>query len=58
MTSRLMAVRKSDNDTRYYVGGCRVSRPTFYALDSGKPKSCFQTIDKGARWFHYHEQEL
>ena len=58
MASFLISKRENDGDLRYYVGGCRVRRGTFYALDSGKPKMCFHNQFTGTHWHFRHEQEL
>lgn len=57
MTAFLETVRKSDDERRYYVGGCRVNRSTFHSVGDGN-KDCFQTIDKGTHWHFRHERRL
>lgn len=57
MSSFLETVRKSDNERRYYVGGCRVSRHIFNSVGDGN-RYCFQTIDKVTHWHYRHERKL
>ena len=56
MASFLETVRKSDNQRRYYVGGCRVSRGAFHSL--GHSFDCFSTRDTGTHWHHRKEGRL
>ena len=57
MATFLRSVRKSDDQTRYYVNGCRVKRSTFEELGTGL-KSCFNTVGTATHWKHYYEQRL
>lgn len=56
MASFLETVRKSDNQRRYYIGGCRVTRATFNSL--GHSFDCFSTRDTGTHWHHRKEGRL
>lgn len=56
MASFLETVRKSDNQRRYYIGGCRVSRAMFNSL--GCDFDTFHTQDKGTYWHHRKEGRL
>lgn len=53
----LETVRKSDNQRRFYVGGCRVTKQVFESVGDGK-RDCFRTVDAGTHWKHYHERRL
>ena len=57
MTNYLRTVRKSDDQERFYVGGCRVSSNVFYSVGDGD-KSSFITKDTGKHWRFYHSQRL
>ena len=56
MASFIETVRKSDNQRRYYIGGCRVSRVMFNSLDCDF--DTFRTQDKGTHWHHHKEGRL
>lgn len=57
MATFLETQRKSDGERRYYVGGCRVTAGCFNSVGDGR-RDCFQTIDTGTHWRHYHQRRL
>ena len=56
-TSFLLTQRKSDNEFRYYAGGCRVRKQVYETVGDGK-RECFLTLETPTHFKHYHERRL
>jgi hypothetical protein len=57
MATFLRTVRKSDGETRYYVGGCRVTRHVFESVGDGQ-RDCFHNHETDTHWRFYHCRRL
>ena len=57
MTTFLETRRKSDNERRFYVGGCRTTKQVFETVGDGT-RDCFLTVETETHWRFYHCRRL
>lgn len=57
MTDFLETRRKSDDERRFYVGGCRTTKQVFETVGDGT-RDCFLTVETETHWRFYHCRRL
>lgn len=57
MATFLETRRKSDDERRYYVDGCRVTKQVFEAVGDSKRDS-FLTKETPTHWHFYHRRNM
>ncbi len=57
LTVFLETIRETDNNRKYYIGGCRVKKQVFNSVGDGKRENT-KTIIKNGKIYNYHERSL